>query len=424
MSILTKIRGKSAIACVLLAIALSFALSAIALADDVSSVDAADNATSSVSADSAASSGSLVAGGTEASADAQPADGAQQEVQAEEPVPFTGKGTFFITASASKKQTIGMKDSDRTNNAKVVVSKKKNTNLLRFKLVSAGKGLYYIRNVATGRQLEAFIRSEGKGSAVMCTATKEKCQKWKIEKYSDGTVAFTNPASGLRLQMAGGAKGKAKIGANVILRKPSDSPAQRFRLVKTKRNKSEAIKLKVPCYLQNPQLPTGCESVALTNTLRYWGFKLQKTTIASRWLPYGDSGVYNFIGNPFDSSGWIICAPGLANTAHRFLMSKGSDLDVEALHGVKMKDLRTYLAQGCPVIVWTTIGMTSPGAVAEYKSGYMLRHNTHTVVLAGYSPKKKAYLVADSLAGTVWRDAKRFESLYNQMGKQAVVISD
>ncbi len=36
----------------------------------------------------------------------------------------------------------------------------------------------------------------------------------------------------------------------------------------------------VPCYLQYPELPTGCESVALTNLLNYYGFGLGKTIIA------------------------------------------------------------------------------------------------------------------------------------------------
>ena len=36
----------------------------------------------------------------------------------------------------------------------------------------------------------------------------------------------------------------------------------------------------VPCYSQYPELPTGCESVALTNLLNYYGFGLGKKIIA------------------------------------------------------------------------------------------------------------------------------------------------
>lgn len=37
--------------------------------------------------------------------------------------------------------------------------------------------------------------------------------------------------------------------------------------------------------MQNPELPTGCESVALTNALNYYGFGLGKTVIADAYMP-------------------------------------------------------------------------------------------------------------------------------------------
>ena len=277
-----------------------------------------------------------------------------------------------------------------------------------------------MENVATGRRLAAKEQAASKANAQMCTAKKTKLQRWKIMKYPDGTVSFKNVATKLMLRLAG----KGKVGANVNLRAASNAKTQRFKLIKTSKNKQETVKLEVPCYMQSPQLPTGCESVALTNALRYWGFKLDKTTIANRWLPYGSNGVYDFIGNPHDSSGWIICAPGIANTARRYLNSKKSDLNIKIYHGTSLKDLRHYLNEGCPVIVWATDRMRSPGPMRAYRSGYALRGNTHTMVLAGYNPKKNAYYLADSISGEVWRDAKRFESLFNAMGKQAVVIYD
>jgi len=246
----------------------------------------------------------------------------QEQAQA---VPYRGKGTFFISSAANRKKVIGAQGDDRTNFANVVVCKKRNANLLKYQLVPAGKGLYYVRNVATGRQLAAKEQTRKKANAEMRTASKKKLQKWRVMQYPDGSVSFINAATGLALQTAG----KGKLGANVNLRAVSDANSQRFKLIKAKRNKQETVKLQVPCYMQSPQLPTGCESVALTNALRYWGFKLEKTTIANKWLPYGGNGVYNFIGNPHNSSGWIICAPGIANTARRYLKSKGSDLHVQ-----------------------------------------------------------------------------------------------
>ena len=72
--------------------------------------------------------------------------------------------------------------------------------------------------------------------------------------------------------------------------------------------------MNVPCYNQFPELPTGCESVALTNLLNYYGFGLAKTTIASSYLPLTSGGnfVTAFSGNPFTGTGGTerLCCSG------------------------------------------------------------------------------------------------------------------
>ena len=45
--------------------------------------------------------------------------------------------------------------------------------------------------------------------------------------------------------------------------------------------------------LQNPELPTGCESVALTMVLKYLGFDFEKTTIADDYLVFADRNFYD-----------------------------------------------------------------------------------------------------------------------------------
>ena len=46
----------------------------------------------------------------------------------------------------------------------------------------------------------------------------------------------------------------------------------------------------------------------------------------------------------------------------------------------------------------------------------------HCVVLCGYDKEKDIVMVNDPLEGIVERNAERFEELYNQMGKMAVVL--
>ena len=334
---------------------------------------------------------------------------------------FTGKGMYVIALKSNAKRVIGTKKNDRTNDALVAVATKKNTNLVKFSLIPAGAGQYYVKNVATGRFLCGYTDDKITNKVFMNIGEEKKYQKWKIEVNGDKSVSFTNTASKLRLNVHGG---KSSAGTLLGLSSAANTSAQKFNLVRTKNNKKEIVKLKVPCYKQNPQLPTGCESVALTNALRYWGFKLAKTTIAKKYMPYGGNGVYNFIGSPYNSSGWIICAPGIKKTALKYLDKQDSDLEVKVVKGKSLKSLHKYLDQGCPVVVWTTIGMGSPGGVQAVKSGYPLRSNNHAVVLSGYNPKNGKYLVSDSLAGKVWRGGKAFTRLFNAMGKQGVVLYD
>ena len=212
-----------------------------------------------------------------------------------------------------------------------------------------------------------------------------------------------------------------KDGTNIRVAKRSSAATQRFYLAATSGGK--AVNLDVPCYMQNPELPTGCESVAMTNSLRYYGFRLSKTTIADSYLPWsGTDFVYSFMGNPHTTSGAAVMAPGLANAANRYLKAKGSPLRAKNITGTSFNSLYSYLRKGTPVVVWSTMYFGNVGAAMGWSGGYTMHQNTHTVVLSGYNAKTGKVLVSDSLSGKVWRSASRFKSIYNQMGKQAIVI--
>ena len=62
---------------------------------------------------------------------------------------------------------------------------------------------------------------------------------------------------------------------------------------------ASSCSLDVPALLQNPELPTGCESVALVNALQFYGFNVGKTEIADLWLARSDYDfLHDFLGNP------------------------------------------------------------------------------------------------------------------------------
>lgn len=194
----------------------------------------------------------------------------------------------------------------------------------------------------------------------------------------------------------------------------------------TPNKKSQKKVISMKNIRQNPQLPTGCESVALTIVLRHYGFSLSKTTIASRYLSRsGSNFVTKFWGNPFSGSGGGIYAPGLTITANKYLKAKKSSKRAYDLTGIRFSDLYTYLDNNTPVIVWNSMYMRNPVAVHSYRYGgktWRFYRSEHCVVLCGYDKKNKKVLINDPLSGLVWRKASAFERIYNKLGKMAVVI--
>lgn len=179
--------------------------------------------------------------------------------------------------------------------------------------------------------------------------------------------------------------------------------------------------------MQNPELPTGCESVSLTIALNYYGFELDKTTIADEYLDYSDKDfVSAYVGNPHTESGAGCFAPAIEKAANKFLDGTDSKLKAEDISGTSLEELYAYLANGTPVVVWNSMYMnelekTDQTCVYDGKTYYWYRKE-HCVVLCGYDKEKDIVMVNDPLEGIVERNAERFEELYNQMGKMAVVL--
>ncbi|WP_101723363.1 C39 family peptidase [Eggerthella timonensis] len=188
-----------------------------------------------------------------------------------------------------------------------------------------------------------------------------------------------------------------------------------------------AISFEVPAIEQYPELPTGCESVALTNTLLSLGFELEKTEIADAWLPRSDSDfVTAFMGDPHATDGHSCMAPAIAQTAAAYLATQGSSLEAVDLTGSSLEEVLGEVAVGNPVIAWCTIGLADPGTAYQVERAgdrtYRLYANSHCVVVSGYDLDSGVVLVSDSLAGQVSYDLQQFAARYYELGAQAVVI--
>ena len=278
----------------------------------------------------------------------------------------------------------------------------------------------------------AVAGTTGQGRAVECV--KMRLTGDLSEYYDVWYRAYVQDYGWLGWASDGARAGTTGIGYRVealqvrVLAKGSAAPGPTDGAYRDRPLHPNSVVLNVPCTIQNPELPTGCESVALTNALNYYGFGLGKTVIADAYMPKSSwDFVTAFWGNPHSASnGNCISAPGLTNTANSFLISRGSSLRAYDVTGTGFYDLYSYLEAGHPVIIWSTIGMQNLGScyATQAYGGRVYRTytNSHTVVLRGFNRSLGTVYIADSLAGYVSNSAQRIASLYSQRGAQAVVL--
>lgn len=191
--------------------------------------------------------------------------------------------------------------------------------------------------------------------------------------------------------------------------------------------------------LQLPELPVGCEITALTIMLRYCGFDADKTDLARNYLPvswgnartedgktYKDSFFDYFIGDPF-SRGYGCFANAIEKAANAYIADHGGGFTVKNISGAHPDELYDYLAEGIPVICWATDGMIEPeyyetwydNATGEQLDWYL---NEHCFVLAGFNMSGNLVTLNDPMKGIIDYNINRFETRYEQMYRQAIVI--
>ena len=191
-------------------------------------------------------------------------------------------------------------------------------------------------------------------------------------------------------------------------------------------NEESSVYVEVPEILQRPELPTGCESVALTIVLNSMGYALEKTTIATDYLKRGDNLATTYVGDPFSENGAGCFPPAIVLTANKYLKEQKDSRRGHEVTGADMEELCAYIDNGIPVILWSTSNMAIPtqkGVVSTHRGrSYEWYSYEHCLVLYGYDREKGCYLVSDPLEGLVERNAADFERIYDTIGRYAVVI--
>lgn len=180
---------------------------------------------------------------------------------------------------------------------------------------------------------------------------------------------------------------------------------------------------------QNPELPTGCEAVALTTVLNYLGYNVDKETIADDFLPKGNVGKvdpnFYFAGDPHSASGYGCFAPAIVDTAEAYFESIDSESYALDISGMDIQDIITeYLYRyKQPVVIWASRDMLPLISKVKWVvdgEEIVWRENNHCMVLAGWN--ESGYICVDPLFGIRVFEKELFETRYNENMKQAVFV--
>ena len=202
---------------------------------------------------------------------------------------------------------------------------------------------------------------------------------------------------------------------------------------------SNSVYIDMENVLQLPELPVGCEITALTILLRHCGFDADKTDLTKNYLPqswgnpryedgktYKDSFFDYFIGDPF-SRGYGCFASAIEKAANSYIADHGGGFTVKNISGSHPDVLYDYLAESVPVLCWATDGMIEPeyyetwydNATGEQLDWYL---NEHCFVLAGFNMSADIVTLNDPMKGIIDYNINKFETRYDQMYRQAIVI--
>ena len=188
------------------------------------------------------------------------------------------------------------------------------------------------------------------------------------------------------------------------------------------------VSLDLPEIWQMPEMPTGCEPVAMTIAIDYMGFDLDKETFARKYLRYSAYDMADgFMGDPFKEDGAGILPPALAESCNDYFKSQGSDLTAFETSSFSFGELLALTAKGYPVLIWVTTDYEDPeiGHTSVSRNGidYQWYINEHCVVIQGYNLDTGRIVFSDPSCGYIGQNLNAIRYLYESIGGYSLAIS-
>lgn len=212
------------------------------------------------------------------------------------------------------------------------------------------------------------------------------------------------------------------------------------------KGKVTILRCNVPQTSQMPKYPTGCEGSSMQSLLKYYGFNVsiddtiasipRENVVTKNGKRYGPSIYEKFAGDPTQdytsaSPGYGAFSPVITKSLNAEIKKLGGGHTATNITGVSAAKLYEYLNKGHPLIVWATSNMMTPTQKNSWyvkgKDGkytlFSYPRGTHVMILCGYDKTKDTILTMDSYNGIFKSfDRETFESKYELLGKQAIII--
>ena len=184
-----------------------------------------------------------------------------------------------------------------------------------------------------------------------------------------------------------------------------------------------------PLINQYPKYPTGCESVALTMLLRYYGISVTPDDVinklAKESLPYYENGTkyggnpeVGFVGNPYVKASYGVYEKPIAAVANQFKSG------IQIKNNYPFSEVLNLVSNRIPVMVWSSMNLSVPYISTSwvYKptmETISWKANEHAVILIGY--QGNIVVIADPIGGEIKTYPKStFEDRYNYYGRKAL----
>ena len=207
---------------------------------------------------------------------------------------------------------------------------------------------------------------------------------------------------------------------------------------KVSRNSTGTLLTDFDIMEQYPELPTGCEITAMTMGLNYYGYNVDKVTMAMDYMPKVQAEFYRsedgrlmgpdlenyFVGDPTQETGYICGTGAIVTAANAYLTDVGSDLTAVAMKHTRPEELYDLIDQGTPVVIWCTINMEdraeTDGWYREDGTYMEWSTNDHGAVLIGYD--EDTVTVADPIYNRITVSRAQFEKIFAERGGQCVIL--